>query len=340
MWPEVPIRYVGERSHENAARLWSTSGGNPTVWPLQPLSLLYGATVRARRAAYERGLRESVHVSVPVISIGNLTVGGSGKTPMAGWVLDELRRAGHEPALLHGGYADDEPQLHRLWRPNVPVFAGKDRVASARDAIEAGATVIVLDDGFQHLRLVRDLDIVLVAADSWAQPKRLLPAGAWREPLSALRRAGAIVITRKAADRASTAAVQSRIARYTPNAPIATAHLSISAFYHRGDGGRVAGPAVGVCAIADPRTFAKHLVLEGVQVQELLAFPDHHVYTWDDLDLVRGAAQGRALVTTEKDSVKLRLLDPEIDVWVARQKVVIESGETELVDVINRAAPR
>src|SRR5215510_10069297 len=101
MWPEVPIRYVGQRSHENAARLWSTSGSSPAVWPLQPLSLLYGATVRARRAAYARGLKETVRVSVPVISIGNLTVGGSGKTPLAGWVLDELRRMGHEPALLH-----------------------------------------------------------------------------------------------------------------------------------------------------------------------------------------------------------------------------------------------
>src|SRR5262249_33680880 len=156
--------------------------------------------------------------------------------------------------------------------------------------IEGGATVIVLDDGFQHLRLARDLDIVLVAADSWTQPKRLLPAGAWREPLSTLGRAGAIVVTRKAADRAAASAVQNRIAPYAPTIPIATAHLTISAFYHKGDGGRVAGPALGICAIGDPRAFAKHLVIEGVQVQELLAFPDHHVYTWDDLDLVRSAA--------------------------------------------------
>jgi tetraacyldisaccharide 4'-kinase len=134
--------------------------------------------------------------------------------------------------------------------------------------------------------------------------------------------------------------VQNRIAAYAPRAAFAIAHLAISAFYHRGDGGRVAGPAIGVCAIADPRTFAQHLVLEGVQVQELLAFPDHHAYTRDDLDLVRNAAQGRALVTTEKDSVKLRLLDPELDVWVARQKVIIESGESELGDALKRAAPR
>ena len=205
MRPDVPVRYLGERKHENAARLWSAASAHPGVLALQPLSLLYSATVRARRAAYDRGLAHSVRVGVPVISVGNLTVGGSGKTPVAGWVIDQLRRMGHTPALLHSGYADDEPQLHRMWRPNLQVIAGKDRVASARSAIAAGATVLVLDDGFQHLRLARDLDIVLIPADSWSQPKRMLPAGPWREPLSTLRRGGVIVITRKAADRAQAA---------------------------------------------------------------------------------------------------------------------------------------
>jgi tetraacyldisaccharide 4'-kinase len=339
MWPEVPIRYVGERKHESAARIWSASSANPAVWPLQPLSLLYEATVRARRAAYARGLKHAERVPVPVISVGNLTVGGSGKTPIAGWVIDELRRHGHHPALLSSGYADDEPQLHRLWRPSVPVISGKDRVASAQRAIAGGATAIVLDDGFQHLRLARDLDVVLISAESWGLPRRLLPAGAWREPLSAIRRAGAVMITRKAAERTAALAVQDRVRKIVPNTPVAIAHLTIAAFYHHGEGGRVEGPALAVSAIADPRTFARQLVLEGVQVEELLAFPDHHVYTWDDLDLVRNAAQGRALVTTEKDSVKLRLLDPEIDVWVARQKVVIEAGEEPLVHEIERAAP-
>jgi tetraacyldisaccharide 4'-kinase len=340
MWPDVPVRYLGERRHENAARLWTASSANPSVWPLQPLALLYSGAVRARRAAYASGLAHSERVGVPVISVGNLTVGGSGKTPIAGWVIDQLRRRSHTPALLHSGYADDEPQLHRLWRPTVPVYAGKDRIASARAAIAAGATVIVLDDGFQHLRLARNLDIVLVPADSWVQPRRLLPAGPWREPLSALRRGGAVVITRKAADRSAAADVRGRIAPLVRNAPIALAHLSIIAFFRGGEGGRVEGPAIAVCGIGDPRTFARHLVIEGVQLQEVLAFPDHHKYTWEDLDVIRAAAQNRALVTTEKDAVKLRLLDPTLDLWIARQKVVIEEGESELLQALERAAPR
>src|SRR5688572_21676227 len=97
---DVPVRYLGERRHENAARLWSASSAHPTVLALQPLALLYNATVRARRAAYLNGLAHAERVSVPVISVGNLTVGGSGKTPVAGWVIDQLRRMGHTPALL------------------------------------------------------------------------------------------------------------------------------------------------------------------------------------------------------------------------------------------------
>jgi tetraacyldisaccharide 4'-kinase len=338
MRPDVPVRYLGERKHENAARLWSAASAHPGVLALQPLALLYSATVRARRAAYDRGLAHSERVGVPVISVGNLTVGGSGKTPVAGWVVDQLRRMGHTPALLHSGYADDEPQLHRMWRPNLQVIAGKDRVASARSAIAAGATVLVLDDGFQHLRLARDLDIVLIPADSWAQPKRMLPAGPWREPLSTLRRGGVIVITRKAADRALAADVRARVRRNVPGIPIAIAHLAITSFLHRGESERVQGPALAVCGIGDPRTFARHLVSEGVQVQEVLAFPDHHEYTRADLEVIRAAAAGRALVTTEKDAVKLR--DAGLDLWIARQNVVVEEGETELLQALERAAPR
>ncbi|HSL69978.1 MAG TPA: tetraacyldisaccharide 4'-kinase [Longimicrobiales bacterium] len=335
----MPIRYVGERSRAAALGPWSRSAASPSVWLLQPLSLLFTGVVRLRRASYANRLRSAERAGVPVVSVGNLMVGGAGKTPIAGWVIDQLRRRGHHPALLHGGYAPDEPDLHRYWRPGVPVFSGKDRVALAQLAVAGGATALVLDDGFQHLRLARDLDIVLISADQWTQPHRVLPAGAWREPLSALAYADAIVITRKAAQAEAAEAVRDAIQRVRPRASVAIAKLAINAFFRHSEAGRVEGMAIAVCAIADPKAFAQQLVLEGVQVQEVLAFADHHRFTLDDLRDIRAAANQRPIVITEKDAMKLRALDPTFDAWVARQRVSFEAGEAELQSALERATP-
>jgi len=164
---------AGVRAHG----VWTAPGSRPDVLALRALSGLYGAVTAARRSAYRTGLLPQTRVGAPVISIGNLAVGGSGKTPFSSWLVSELRTRGQTPALLHGGYASDEPALHRQWTPDIAVFAAKDRVTSARSAIAGGATIIVLDDGLQHSRLYRDLDLVLISADTWDQPRRLLPAG-------------------------------------------------------------------------------------------------------------------------------------------------------------------
>src|SRR5688572_14246190 len=142
---------------------------------LAPFEQLYGGVIKLRNAAYDRGMFPVERVAVPVLSVGNIVAGGAGKTPVVRWLVEQLLARGRRPAILHGGYGMDEPKLHQQWHPEVTVIAERDRVAAARLAVDGGADVIVMDDGFQHRRLARDLDIVLVTADSdnW----NLLPRG-------------------------------------------------------------------------------------------------------------------------------------------------------------------
>lgn len=330
---DVPIRFLGRRSRALAARVWQQSDHSAVMLALQPLATLYGAAMRYRRRAYSSGRLESIRVSVPVISVGNLAVGGAGKTPFTGWLVEELRARQQRPAVLHGGYAADEPALHRWWHPDVPVYAGKDRVASAGRAIGEGATVLVLDDGLQHLRLARDLDIVLIAADRWSQPKRLLPAGSWREELATIRDVEVVAVTRKAASRLQAERVAAEISAATGGHVPCVIALELGSFRHgAGDAGntRPAGNVVALSSIADPLAFSRQLHQAGLEVSELFAFGDHHDYVKDDLALVRNLAQGRTVVTTEKDAMKIRDLDPGFDMWVAAQRIVIEAGMPQL----------
>ena len=132
---------------------------------LVTLELLYGAGVRLRNRAFDLGLRRTQRAPVPVISVGNIVAGGAGKTPFTRWLVQELMQRGKRPAILHGGYGSDEPKLHRKWLPSAIVVEQKDRVAAASAAAHDGADVVVLDDAFQHRRLSRDLDIVLVPVE-------------------------------------------------------------------------------------------------------------------------------------------------------------------------------
>ena len=174
--------------------LW---GGLASVLAAGP-ALLFGAVVRVRNALYDRGWLPARRAPLPVVSVGNLTVGGTGKTPVAAWIVRRLSERGHRPALVSRGYGRDELALHGRWNPAVPVVASPDRAGAAREAARRGADVAVLDDGFQHRRLARDADVVLLAAEE-RFPGRMLPAGPYREPSRALRRADLIVVTRKAA---------------------------------------------------------------------------------------------------------------------------------------------
>ncbi|HSJ26509.1 MAG TPA: tetraacyldisaccharide 4'-kinase [Longimicrobiales bacterium] len=297
---------------------------------LAPAEAVYRFGVRLRRRAFDRGLLEVQRVAAPVISVGNVAVGGTGKTPFAHWLAVRLQEHGRRPAVLHGGYADDEPELHRRWSPDIPVVVERDRVAGAERALAAGADVLVLDDGFQHRRLGRDLDIVLVSAERWAMPARLLPRGPWREPPSALARADIVVVTRKAALAADARAVAGEIAPFT-HAPVLLAHLRPAGWRDRlGPSGPPVGRVLLVSGLAEPGLFEESAKQAGADVAGHVVFPDHHGYSKADGTEIRRVAAGRTVVTTEKDWTKLQPLLDGVDVRLLAQQVIIEDGEDVL----------
>jgi tetraacyldisaccharide 4'-kinase len=318
---------------ELARRLWQGDLGALGAFLdtlLMPAEAAYRAGVVARNRAYDAGTLAAERATVPVISVGNVAVGGTGKTPFANWLARGLADRGERPAILHGGYAADEPELHRRWSPGIPVYVGRDRAASARTAIAKGATVLVLDDAFQHRRLHRDLDIVLVAAERWRSETRVLPRGPWREPVAALARAGLVVVTRKTATSAEAADVAAQLPALT-QAPVCRVHLRASGWRHAGARADApAAPAVVVSGLAEPRSFVEGAGAAGAVVANVLSFPDHHAYTAADAGRIRAAANGGPVVTTEKDWTKLdRFLDPA-QVWLLTQDIVVEAGESAL----------
>jgi tetraacyldisaccharide 4'-kinase len=308
---------------------------------LTPLELSYTAGAAAHRAAYRRGWRRTARAGCPVISIGNLRVGGAGKTPVAAWLARWLRERGERPALLHGGYADDEPRLHAHWNPDVPVYTGRDRSASGVRALTEGATVLVLDDGFQHYALARDLDIALVPAESWHEHPHLLPAGAWREPPRALARADAVAITRRTSTAATAVHVLHEALRYSP-----LAFGLVFALHARGwrrwgaphtERSAVAPQArVLVAGVAEPQSFAELARANGADTDVHLFFRDHHAYSSSDAARIRATARGQAVLTTEKDALKLAAVAPDLDVWVLDLEVVLERGVGELTRSLDK----
>lgn len=292
---------------------------------LSPLAALYGLAVARRNARFDRG-EGVIRASLPVISVGNLAAGGTGKTPMTAWLVARLRAAGRTPAVITRGYggragagpldvshgtgplvgadvAGDEPVVLAATTGAI-VVAGSDRVRGVARAAELGADVAVLDDGFQHRRLARDLDVVLLdAADPFGNG-RLLPAGPLREPPGALARAGIVVLTRW--ESTTGPAGREAVRGAGVGAPILRAVHRRAGFRDRG-GRPVAAPrrAVAFCGIARPDTFLRDLGDEGVDVAAFLAFPDHHRYSEREIARIAGQAAGAAVVTTAKDIVRL-----------------------------------
>ncbi len=308
---------------------------------LAPAELLFRAGSAAYHGAYDVGLRRPTGVGVPVVSVGNLAVGGSGKTPVTAWVAEALVARGLRPGILHGGYAPDEPALHRAWHPELVVVARRDRIEGAREAIARGATALVLDDAFQHRRIRRDLDIVLVSAERWTPRPRLLPRGPWRERLAALGRADAVVVTRKTASAEAAAAVARALERYAPGAILGVLALRPTGWTDWRTGERRAPPpaGLGVVGVADPASFAVQAQLAGGGLERVLAFPDHHAYDAADAARLRAAAGGGPVLTTAKDAVKLQSLLAGSEILVLGQEVVPEQGTDRLLHALGALVP-
>ncbi|MDF1577438.1 MAG: tetraacyldisaccharide 4'-kinase [Desulfurivibrionaceae bacterium] len=313
----------------------------------RPFSPLYGALMRKRAAWYRSGVMASSALPVPVISIGNLTMGGTGKTPMTIYVADRLQGAGYRPAIISRGYggkarqavnlvsdgarclldagqAGDEPRLMAENLPGVIVATGVNRAAAADFAVrELGADIIVLDDGFQHLGLRRDLDLVLFKAPVFMGNGRVFPGGDLREPVDALARADGFVVT--GVDRRNRAAAdefKSFLERDFPGRPVFMAEYRLKSLTDRQ--GAVAGPEVfdqklyGFCGLAEPGGFLLTVSDQGISLYGFSVFADHHPYSGADLaalveDAGRYGCDG--LLTSEKDMVKLKGLSCPLPIY-------------------------
>lgn len=284
------------------------------------LSAGYGLGVSLRNRAFDLGLRRSCRAAVPVVSIGNVTTGGTGKTPFVAYLADWFRRRGVAVALLSRGYRrlaggvnDEKLVLDRLL-PGVPHWQHPDRVACAAHAVAQGAQLLLLDDGFQHRRLARDLDLVLIdGLNPWGYG-HLLPRGLLREPLSALRRADLVVVTR--ADHASEGMlgqIRARLVQIRGTADCVEVGFPavrlVSASGTSNSISSAAGRAViAFCGIGNPAGFRRMLSAHTLNVRAFRTFADHHHYTPADLaelaELMEDAGAS-AVLTTLKDLVKI-----------------------------------
>jgi len=323
-------------------------------WPLALLGLtdiVEGVNALAH-AAYRRGLRRVHRAAVPVVSVGNIAFGGTGKTPLVAALARTLLAAGARPAVLTRGYrrkergpvlvrdgagatwerVGDEPALLARALPEVPIVVDPDRVRGAATAVSAaGATHLILDDGFQHWRLARDLDVVVVEARD--------PFGASaprREHPDALARADAVVLSR-AANLTEARAAMAVLGAYAPDAMFLATGLAARAVFRGGERkppDALAGvPVFAMAGIASPEGFVNTLGDIGANVVEMRFFPDHHAYTRRELEGVLGEADaaGAVVATTGKDAVKLPDDVLARVVWVDVEAVPLMGSFEELL---------
>jgi tetraacyldisaccharide 4'-kinase len=334
--------------------------GGPLIELLRPFAWCFGLIVRARNAAYDRGLLPSARVDAPVICVGNITTGGTGKTPVVEALTRALVGRGLRPGVLSRGYrapaaergpatkdgarrpAGDEARMLARSLPGVPLVQDPDRIRGARELVRLGCDAIVLDDGFQHRRLERDADLVLIDATRpfglpWVEghaPEFMLPRGLLREPPTGLRRARACILTRTdQIEPEHLAALEARIHALVPELPVL--HAIHRPLCLRDSGGqrfeleRLIGTTVDlVSGIGNAGAFETTVAGLGARIVEHRRFGDHHDYTPKDvIGLGRG---GRVVVTTAKDAVKLETLLPaafalEIGVEFVRGAPILEA---------------
>jgi tetraacyldisaccharide 4'-kinase len=307
---------------------------NLLLLPLWLCSLLFRLVVLVRVRLYACGLLKSRKLPCRVVTIGNITVGGTGKTPTVSLVAQSFADAGLYTAVLSRGYggssraplivsyrdkvlasereAGDEPFMLAQDLSGIPVITARDRYLGGQLACERfNPHVLVLDDGFQHLRLKRDCDIVLINARNPFGCGALLPRGILREPLSALRRARIIVIT-KVDPYSNLEELEHRIAAIHPDAMVFRASFQPTALLHPGSGRSVeldalrGHVAAGLCSIGDPGSFFSMLADLGVSYSRPLVFPDHYRYSTQDFRRIAArAGEVDYLITTQKDIAKM-----------------------------------
>jgi tetraacyldisaccharide 4'-kinase len=264
-----------------------------------------------REAAYRHGWIGVKDLPLPSVAVGNLTVGGSGKTPIAIWIAHYYVSHGLVPGILLRGYGNDETQVHQHEVPEAVVVADPDRVVGADRALARGAQVLVLDDAYQRLDVRRDLNIAVISAETTRAVRWSLPAGPWREGWGALDRADAVIVTRKRATPEAALALAAKLQNKV-SGPVAIAHLGLRYLEGMVSGRRhpassLAGKrVVAASGIADPDAFVAQTKATGAAVQ-VATWKDHHDYREEDVAwLAHAASRADHVVITQKDAVKLR----------------------------------
>lgn len=334
----------------------------------RPLAPFYSGLMRLRAFLYQRGLFRRHQLAAKVVSIGNLTMGGTGKTPMVCYITAFLQKHGRKPAIISRGYrgsakgkinlvsdgssillsaeaGGDEPRLLAETLPGIPVLTGKQRKLTGRYAIDhLAADTIIMDDGFQHLAVRRDLDLVLfnghaLRASGFPKNSRVLPGGDLREPLSALKRAHGFVITGvEPACRQAAADCRDFLKSNFPGRPVFLGRYGVVELIHPqvndqqtrlslSEARKI--PAFAFCGIASPDSFKQTIAAEHFNLRGFKSFGDHHQYTDRDLELLQQEARAqnsKILLTTEKDYVKLHSYNQTaLPILVLRVALIMES---------------
>ncbi len=331
-------------------------------------ALPYGLAVSVRNWCYDRGVLPSWTAGVPVVSVGNLTTGGTGKTPMVALVVKQLQRLGLKPGILSRGYratthrsrspspnttpttpSNDEWLVLERLCPAVPHVQHPDRVKGAAEAVQAGCNVLVLDDGFQHRRLRRDLDIVLVDATNPWGFGHLLPRGLLREPRSSLQRAHLLVVTRiELCEPEQVDALCKELKQLAaPETPLVRVAFQPTCLINSlGKQEHVSclrdRSVLAFCGIGNPESFERTVRSTGAKLQSLVTFPDHYVFSDEDLRQLGEEAtrlDAEMLITTLKDLVKIKHADVRnLPLWALHVEPVVQEGKQHLERLLAQLA--
>ncbi len=325
-------------------------------WIFAPISLIYSAISYLRWRLYRAGIFKVMSAKSPVISIGNIALGGTGKTPFVIWLAKKLVEEGYSPVILSRGYgrrncsrefiidnptnaclAGDEPALMSKNIPNVPVIVHPDRYASIQEFGDNGDNIFLLDDGFQHIKLYRNLDIVSLPAEDPFSSGRFFPWGGLRDGLWRLKEADIIILMGE--NKENYDEIKKRL---SPECKIVYAHKKFLSVKNM-QGIRLreevlnAKKVVAFAGICSSRSFTETIEQTGAIICSKIWFRDHHIYTKNDIKKIEIEAErcdADFLVTTEKDAVRLAGFNPRIEVLVICIDIIIDQ-EAELLKAIN-----
>lgn len=335
------------------------SGGGHAVikFFLWIMSLFYGLGIRLRAWLYKVKVLPSTKVDTPVISVGNITLGGVGKTPTVIYIAEKCKQMGKKPAILIRGYMQDklgvdfsdEANVLKEWLGDVPVLVGKNRIQNVCKHIEDNEVdVFVMDDGFQHQQLVRNLDIVAIDATNPFGNGDVLPRGILREPKSSLKRADLCMLTKCDLNEKRVAGLEGEIKDLAGDISVVKSKHAPQEFVnlktneiHDLSYGKQKEVAL-LCSIGSPKGFQKTVENLDSKVVKRFFYIDHYVYTQDDVDRVQKACieNGiKTVITTQKDAVKLYMfkdkLSDELEFLILKIQVNVYEGEDILVERIN-----